>query len=134
MTPKHEVKLIPINLLVVNPKNPRFNPVESEPEAILKIVKDQADKLINLASDIINEGLNPSDLPIVTPLIEEGGEGDRFLTQEGNRRVATLKLLNAPTLADKASKTFQKKLKPLADKYLAKINYIFFTNVVKHVV
>jgi hypothetical protein len=59
------------------------------------MIDDQGDKLIRLAKDIIESGINPSDLPIVIP---HESEKNNYIVVEGNRRVTTLKLLFEPQL------------------------------------
>lgn len=49
--------------------------------------------IVNLAKDILDAGLSPIDLPLVMP------KGSQFVVLEGNRRVAAVKLLHAPALA-----------------------------------
>jgi hypothetical protein len=58
------------------------------------LAKEQGIKLFNLAQHIAGAGLNPTDLPIVTPI---GGE--LYSVLEGNRRVAAMKLVSEPKLA-----------------------------------
>lgn len=85
--------------LLLDERNPRFpEPVSSQEEAVTAMLQDAASKLINLAQDIVREGaLNPTELPVV---VEEEGE---LVVVEGNRRLAALKLLRNPDLAQTAS-------------------------------
>lgn len=92
---KVEYKSINITNLLLNPTNPRHNPVEHQIECIEAIVADQKDKLIALAQHIIEYGMNPIDFILVKP------EGKQWVVREGNRRVTTLKLLNEPELTPK---------------------------------
>lgn len=85
-------KSINITNLLLNPSNPRFNPVEHQAEAIGAMVLDQQDKLLVLAKHIILHGLNPSDLILVKP------HNKQWIVCEGNRRVTALKLVNEPSL------------------------------------
>lgn len=101
---------IPVTNLLVNPKNPRFDPVDSQQEAIETMVRDQNDKLLNLAKDIASYGLNPADLPIV---ISSDNVKGRYVVLEGNRRVVTLKLLLQPTLVEN-NQPFYKKISKIA--------------------
>lgn len=88
------IQLIPLQNLLIDLRNPRYDPRSSQRDALAKITHDQAEKLFNLAEDILDKGLNRSDIPMVTP------EGDMFMVLEGNRRVAALKLMSSPTLIE----------------------------------
>lgn len=90
------IKTIDLENLRINLNNPRYDPRTSEREAVATIVHDQGLKLSNLADDIINKGLNPSDLPIVTPTTEPG----IYTVLEGSRRIASLKLLFSSPLLE----------------------------------
>jgi len=85
-------KKINITNLLLNPSNPRFNPVEHQSEAIDAMIRDQQDKLVVLARHISLYGLNPSDLILVKPYKKQ------WVVREGNRRVTALKLVNEPSL------------------------------------
>lgn len=92
--PQHEVATIKLESLLIDLRNPRYDPRTSQREALATIARDQDIKLYNLAEDIVDNGLNPSDLPIVTSTEEPGS----YIVLEGNRRVAALKLLSSPSL------------------------------------
>lgn len=103
-------KNINITNLLLNPSNPRFNPVEHQAEAIDAMIRDQQhqhqqNKLVVLAKHIILYGLNPSDLILVKPYNKQ------WVVCEGNRRVTALKLVNEPSLISsdfpKLKKEFQ---------------------------
>ena len=83
---------IEISDLILNPKNPRFDPVKHQTETVRAMIEDQKEKLINLAKHIIGFGLNPSEIPIVCPF------NTKWRVLEGNRRITALKLLNDPEL------------------------------------
>mgnify|MGYP000944436713 CR=1 FL=1 len=59
------------------------------------MITEQENKLVNLAEDIINNGLNPSDIPIVTPSADDE---KAYVVLEGNRRVTAIKLIIQPDL------------------------------------
>lgn len=82
-----------IKLLLLSDGNPRLNPSLGEDEAIFNMVADQKDKLYELASDIVEHGLNPLDTIGVYP--SETYEGF-YEVGEGNRRICALKLLLSP--------------------------------------
>lgn len=98
-------KNINITNLLLNPSNPRYNPVEHQSEAIEAMIQDQRDKLVVLAKHVALYGLNPSDLIIVKPYKKQ------WIVYEGNRRVTALKLVNEPSLVSsdfpKIKKDFQ---------------------------
>lgn len=93
---EYAIETIAVTNLLISTENPRFDPVASQREAISTIAHDQGMKLVNLADDIVARGMNPSDLPIVMP----AGDGTMFVVQEGNRRLAALKILSSPGLAE----------------------------------
>lgn len=83
--------------LLLDETNPRFplEGVESQREAINALLGDAPTKIVRLAEDIVAEGgLNPTELSVV---VEEDGD---YVVIEGNRRLAALKLLANPDLAD----------------------------------
>lgn len=84
---------ISINLLLLSDGNPRLSPSFGEDEAILNMVSDQNDKLFELASDIVEHGLNPLDTIGVYPSETYSGF---YEVGEGNRRMCALKLLISP--------------------------------------
>lgn len=89
--------VIHIDDLRLNPKNPRLPvPADDAEQAIKDLLEDDATarQIRNLAKDIAEYGsLDPSRLIMVH------SEGDAYVVQEGNRRIAALKLLADPTLA-----------------------------------
>lgn len=88
------VEEIPLEKLAIDLINPRHPNQPSQREAIHIIARSQGLKLYKLAKDIVEKGLNPTDLIMVTPADEHG----MHTVLEGNRRVAALKLLVSPEL------------------------------------
>ena len=86
---------ISIGNLLLDLSNYRHGKSASQKEARDAIIADQGKKLVSLANDILENGLNPSDLPIVVDA--EDGNGN-FIVIEGNRRLTTAKLLIEPEL------------------------------------
>ncbi len=86
-------EIISIDLLLLSDGNPRLDPSLGEDEAVYNMVMDQNDKLLELASDIVEYGLNPLDTIGVYP--SETYQGF-YEVGEGNRRVCALKLLISP--------------------------------------
>lgn len=111
-------KKIKLTSLLVNPENPRFDKVDSQIEAIERMIEDQEttgenNKLYNLIKDIVNFGLNPSDLVIVCPAPDEE---NMFTVLEGNRRIIALKLLFNPDLIPDKYNSLKKKFKELHER------------------
>jgi hypothetical protein len=107
-------KLIDLTLLNINIENPRFEMVGNQREAIKTMIIDQGEKLIKLAEDITNEGLNPGDPIFITPHKKLTGQ---YNILEGNRRVTALKLLENPELIPETNKSLLNRFKKLSEKY-----------------
>lgn len=87
-----DVSSIPPSNLLVDETNPRLlQPNEGQREAMRALAKSMPGKIFKLAKDIVENGLNPADLPIVIP-----GEDNRYVVLEGNRRLVALKALENP--------------------------------------
>lgn len=93
---EYKVREIRIDKLLLDVSNPRHEVLESQTETLQEIILDQKGKLIKLAYDIVDNGLNPADLTIVTSFNDEIG---LYTVLEGNRRIAALKLLEDPAIA-----------------------------------
>lgn len=87
---------IDVDRIFLYEENPRHEPIQSEPEIIEHLCKDE--QVYNLARSISEAGTNPLDL---LGLVEASGSGARksYLAWEGNRRVCAIKLLNDPDRA-----------------------------------
>jgi hypothetical protein len=83
---------VPTHRLIPNFANPRHVVVETTEEAIEALMSKMPRKMLSLATDIVNYGLDPSSLPIVVK------EADSYIALEGNRRVAALRLIHDPQL------------------------------------
>lgn len=114
-----ERQLIPLANLRLNKENDRHGPVLSEHECIEWLLEHHRDHMINLASDIAQNGLSPIEGILVLPAGDEA-PGD-FEVWEGNRRIAALKLLHDPnrchdaTIRRKFSTVRSKAETPIAD-------------------
>lgn len=88
----------PISGLLLDESNPRFaESVTGQDDAVTALLLDGASKLINLAKDIVEQGtLNPTEIPVAVE------EDNGLVVIEGNRRLASLKLLANPELAKAA--------------------------------
>lgn len=118
----YESKLLDLSLLSVNIENPRFEMVGNQREAIAQMIEDQGQKLIKLAQDIIDNGLNPSELVLVTP--HEKTE-NQYNVLEGNRRISALKLLANPDLIPERNKSFLN--------YFKKLSEVFYDNPITEI-
>lgn len=90
----YEYKVININDLYVNPENYRYiNDATDEVDAIISMFTVNAGvptkEMINLSKDIIEDGLNPFEMPIVC--FDEDLE--KYIVYEGNRRITSIKLM-----------------------------------------
>jgi len=93
---KYNVQEIEVEKLLLDVSNPRHDILGSQTETLGGIILDQKGKLVKLAKDILDFGLNPSELTIVT---SSEDESDKFIVLEGNRRLAALILLSDPDMA-----------------------------------
>ena len=82
-----------IDDILLDEDNPRIVSVESQRDALQKIIRDQGEKLIVLSRDLLRHGLSPIESILVTRSKKPKG---RFIALEGNRRVAVLKILRNP--------------------------------------
>lgn len=83
--------------LRLDQRNYRTGASATQRDAISLIIDDQKGKLVNLAEDILAVGLSPGEPIWVTRDTDAPG---KYVVVEGNRRVAALKILENPTLAD----------------------------------
>ena len=99
-------KSFKITELLLNPENPRFDPVSYQTEIIEAMVDDQREKLVELAKHISDYGLSPIDILLVHK------HEKQWIVWEGNRRLTALKLINEPGLVPdkytKIKREFQK--------------------------
>lgn len=120
-------KAIPISNLMVNTENPRFEMVANQREAISTMVENQGGKLIKLAKDIIDFGLNPTKYICVTP---SNKEEKQFNVLEGNRRITVLKILNNPSVVDNKHTNFLNRIKKLSETFhknpITEVNCVVF--------
>jgi len=110
-------KTIELTNLAINVENPRYDMVGNQREAIEVMVDDQENKLYNLAKDILANGLNPSELTIVSPHEKENG---KFNVLEGNRRVTALKLLETPEIIGDKRKYYRQRFNKLSEEFKRK--------------
>ena len=109
-----QIILVQVSSLLIDAENPRLTqPNASQREVIRASAAHQGNKLIILAGDIVNHGLNPSDLPIIRAI-----KGGRYVVWEGNRRLTALKALENPdTLAGAVTPKVLRQLRDLSRRY-----------------
>jgi hypothetical protein len=103
--------------LSLDNRNPRSTTAKSQKDAMRKMLEEQRDKLLKLAESIVTQkGLSPLDRILV---LEKKAGDSNYITLEGNRRVAALKILDNPDLMDGASvsKAFKDRIDDLSIKF-----------------
>lgn len=105
-----------IDELLLDLENPRISRAESQREALQKIIEDQDVKLVVLAESIVADNLNPMDRWLVLKSPTELG---KYIVLEGNRRLATIRILNNPHLLNslEVRSPVKKRLEELADQF-----------------
>ncbi len=109
-------KTISVEDIHLSLDNPRNTESENEDEALRKLVKKENKKLLELADDIVNFGLNPLENIGVFPSEEYDG---KYIVAEGNRRVVTIKILNNPKKVQELDLYLYSKFSELASEYEA---------------
>lgn len=102
--------------LLLDLDNPRISKADSQRGALQKIIEDQDLKLVILAESIVNDGLNPMDRWLV---IKSPTERGRYIVLEGNRRLATLRVLNNARLLNdlEVRAPVKRRLESLSDEF-----------------
>jgi hypothetical protein len=105
-----------IDELLLDLENPRISRAESQREALQKIIEDQDVKLVVLAESIVADNLNPMDRWLV---IRSPTELGKYIVLEGNRRLATIRILNNRHLLNslEVRSPVKKRLEDLADQF-----------------
>jgi hypothetical protein len=86
-----------LNLDKQNIRTRRLGPPTNQRECFHALLKDQKQKLVTLARDLLAVGPSPVEPIWVTKDTDEPGQ---YIVLEGNRRVAALKMMKNPLLAD----------------------------------
>jgi hypothetical protein len=102
--------------LLIDEQNPRLSePNAGQREAHRAMAHHQQRKLYRLAKHIVEHGLDPSQLPIVSP---SENDVNRYIVLEGNRRLAALKALENPdSLVDAIAPGILKEIRKLSKQY-----------------
>ena len=87
------MKTIPVGKLMLDTENPRHEKVSSQRDAISALIVSERQKLVVLANDILENGLSPIDRLLVIK------KGRNYTVVEGNRRIAVVRMLGNPSLA-----------------------------------
>lgn len=106
-------KNINLNNLELSLENPRLALAYDEKEVIENMVKDQRKKIYNLATDIVENGLNPLDFIAVYP----SNVANHYIVAEGNRRCTALKLLQKPEILYDLDQSLYQSFLKLSKKY-----------------
>ncbi|MDT3311880.1 hypothetical protein QZR14_10970 [Pseudomonas sp. rhizo66] len=104
-----DIRVIPLDKIKLDQENVRFgNDIALNQREAIKLMlsnPDDAKKILRLAEHIVENGLDPTELQLVTP-----DQDGNFIVLEGNRRLTALKLLQRPDLcpSDRGYKGFAK--------------------------
>lgn len=124
-----EIVSVSISDLLLDQDNARFTQSQaSQQDAYLELSKILGSKLVILAEDILNHGLDPTTFVVIVPT---GDQRTRYKVIEGNRRVLALKALETPSITEGGLPQIdQRKLKRLSyrfhEKPLATIQAVLF--------
>lgn len=81
--------------VLLDAENPRLaQPNQGQHETLRSLWKLNESKLLKLARDIVEHGLDPTSRLLVTPVNDQGRVAYKVL--EGNRRIAAIKALESP--------------------------------------
>ncbi len=89
-----QTKTIPVGQLLLDLRNPRHEKVSSQKDAIRSLIETERQKLVVLAKDVQKYGLSPIDRLLVLK------SGRNYTVVEGNRRLAVVRILSNPNLAE----------------------------------
>lgn len=124
----HAIEELPVSSLLLDVENPRHDVLANQREALKEMMDVQGDKLIKLAGDIVEAGINPAELSIVMP---HKDEKKKYVVLEGNRRITALKLLLEPSLTDPSqNRSLKKKFKEMSEAFrhnlIDRVNCVVF--------
>lgn len=92
----HEIVSVPISDLLLDTANARLGEEQPSQQAVyLHLATQQGRRLVALARDIVENGLDPTTLPAV---VATGDRRRRYIVIEGNRRALALKALETPSI------------------------------------
>ena len=91
-----KTKEIRVADLQLDTTNYRTGKQDDQRDSIRALIEEQKNKLVNLAKDIIENGLSPLETILVVAVPDARS---RYTVVEGNRRIAAMKLVMQPDLA-----------------------------------
>lgn len=109
----YNVTDLSIEDLLLDTHNPRIRHGADQADCIARLIRNKY-PLLNLIRDIASKGLTPEHI-----LVSKTEDG-KWRVRDGNRRIASLKLLNRPTLAQTDSQ-FASQVSQIADEHQANI-------------
>lgn len=112
----HKLQVLAVSRLLLDQSNARLGEEQTTQQATqLALAQLLGPQLLEIAEDIVENGLDPTALLAVTP---EGAPRTKFRTIEGNRRLLTLKVLDTPAIIDGVfSAARRKRLVQLSDAF-----------------
>ena len=96
-----KTKVVRVNSIYLDIVNPRFDAVSSQEEAAASLLGQCGAKIIKLAEDIIEYGVNPTDVMICEEAVLPSGK-TVYIAKEGNRRILAIKALIDPRIVGNA--------------------------------
>jgi hypothetical protein len=107
---------IPLVDLLLDLENPRLEQTaSSQQDVALELARQQGDRVVKLAEDIVNKGLDPTTR---TAVVATGDARKRYRVLEGNRRILAIRALETPSLVAPALTTWgNRRLTELSKKY-----------------
>ena len=96
-----KTRTVSVNSIYLDIVNPRFDAVSNQDEAVEGLLEKCGTKIIKLADDIIEHGINPTDVMICVEEVLPSGK-TIFIAKEGNRRLLAIKALLNPRIVSNA--------------------------------
>ncbi|MFA6273556.1 MAG: hypothetical protein WC662_00140 [Candidatus Paceibacterota bacterium] len=117
-------KSIDYKKLIINPENYRFDPVDTQDQAIDLMLEEKGSEIFNLAKHILEHGLdNAKDFRLIKK------EKGKFLVLDGNRRITAIKCLHDISLIkDNSLKKKFSNLKIDKSKLPQKVNAFIYSS------
>jgi len=103
----YETASIMVSDLQLDRTNARLGQEQPSQQAIYNtLAAQQGKRLIALAKDVVENGLDPSTLPVVVPTDDRKR---RYVVLEGNRRILAVKALETPAILSSALSTSEQR-------------------------
>lgn len=94
-------RTVSVNSVYLDIVNPRFDAVNNQEEALSELLEKCGAKIIKLADDILEHGINPTDKIICVEETLPSGK-TVYIAKEGNRRLLAIKALLNPRIVSNA--------------------------------